>query len=1326
MPENPKQSALQIAYNSADELGILQSDLTNDYDIISKVGGGTYGDVFKAEEKKTGKLIAIKSIKLEPTDDFSVIHQEVVMMKNCDHENIVGYYATYLRKEKFLICMEFCGGGSMQDIYHIIGPLNENQIAYVIRECLKGIKYLHDHQKIHRDIKGANVLLTNDGHVKLADFGVSAHITNTINKRKSFIGTPYWMAPEVAAVERKGGYNHMCDIWAIGITAIEFAELKPPLFDLQPMKALLIMSRSNYKSPQLRDKNRWSLPFQSFIKNSLIKNPKKRSNSDKLLLHIFIKLRAKLDHQIGSELLRMANDPNYLRTVRNEPEQLLSVRFNKEMTQYTSGDDRTLKKEMKLMDDRKFLLRILTPKQTVSTTQISHNHHQSIQSSSSSSSGGGICENKNDHILTETNELNNSRLSDNPDNQPSKMITRSNDEKNDQNRKNRMENIQNLLSSKMQNMKSKLFDHKILNDYHLSKIDESNGDIDDHEIVMDSDEDEDEEEDYVDEDGNKKKIKENSTNSSFQKIMKEKRLVPKRIVNRLKPKLRLRSINESESNDEKFQEESNTLKNGKFLPSGKPSSNNEYDCSINVRDDGLCGKRCDVVQNEKRILTMSDIESDDDTCSTLAFQQQQRQNVDIEEKFVELSLNNNGTVKADMNLEKMKNEKITENKTMSPSTCNGIPPTPQVLMGACFTKIFDECPLRVNCAISWIHPTIRDQLIIFGCDEGIYILNLNKLHENSLECLLPKSTYWMHMIVDQSVLITLSGRNRCLYKHDMILLYEQHLHSFGLNSSQSTSHNLMHKSLPLALLSSDNKVIKALSKRLNSSNPTQKISIQSYNKFHNSIDKSSNLSLKHVRRCCVARHPINCHKYLCAVTNNCFFLLQWYDMAKTFLPLKQIACDERIDADDFNIFEALISRREPYPFICLGLSQSNDRSQLKLINFYFNASDENDDYEENENESTVLSLEQSSFNQGNYVKEYSRLNRSDSSVSDSWRIVRVVHLSQLEMDLLLVAYEQWVQFINIDGTPIRRTEYRVPILQFEFPIDTIVPLSDSVLAFHDYGMQGKSFKNGEITQDILDPSQEHRVLGKDKAIVLQKQRQINTFETSFEESCPVNLYIVTGHRDTLEELDNSNRSSTQIKLPINLNKTSETTPIEDMPKPLRLLSEQSLPLNDEKTVKISNSLKFIDLNQTENYLNNNEIDHVSDKYDTIYFNTEISNENNKTTTTTKLSPTISFNNHEKSHLPVSAEKPVADNRPNRPPKRPPPPRTTIHGERKSVVIDTIKLNNNMSSSSYAPTILPYDLISEHSIQQSHNELRNKLANFRRVLREPLIDNSSRI
>uniref|UniRef100_H3CM30 non-specific serine/threonine protein kinase n=1 Tax=Tetraodon nigroviridis TaxID=99883 RepID=H3CM30_TETNG len=203
-------------------LDISTRNPQDDFEILLRVGGGTYGDVYKARNKQNGELAAIKIIKMEPEDDFSVIQQEIIIVKSCKHPNIVAYFGSYIRANKLWICMEFCGGGSLQDV---------PQIAYTCREMLQGLDYLHGQKKIHRDIKGANVLLNDQGEVKLADFGISAQITATLARRMSFIGTPYWMAPEVAAVEIKGGYNELCDVWSVGITAIELAELQPPMFD---------------------------------------------------------------------------------------------------------------------------------------------------------------------------------------------------------------------------------------------------------------------------------------------------------------------------------------------------------------------------------------------------------------------------------------------------------------------------------------------------------------------------------------------------------------------------------------------------------------------------------------------------------------------------------------------------------------------------------------------------------------------------------------------------------------------------------------------------------------------------------------------------------------------------------------------------------------------------------------------------------------------------------------------------------------------------------------------------------------------------------------
>uniref|UniRef100_A0A8C5YL24 non-specific serine/threonine protein kinase n=1 Tax=Marmota marmota marmota TaxID=9994 RepID=A0A8C5YL24_MARMA len=186
-------------------------DPRDHYDLLQRLGGGTYGEVFKARDKVSGDLVALKMVKMEPDDDVSTLQKEILMLKTCRHANIVAYHGSYLWLQKLWICMEFCGAGSLQDIYQVTGSLSELQISYVCREVLQGLAYLHSQKKIHRDIKGANILINDAGEVRLADFGISAQIGATLARQPSLWNPasrepdqPPLLPPKKEKMKRKG------------------------------------------------------------------------------------------------------------------------------------------------------------------------------------------------------------------------------------------------------------------------------------------------------------------------------------------------------------------------------------------------------------------------------------------------------------------------------------------------------------------------------------------------------------------------------------------------------------------------------------------------------------------------------------------------------------------------------------------------------------------------------------------------------------------------------------------------------------------------------------------------------------------------------------------------------------------------------------------------------------------------------------------------------------------------------------------------------------------------------------------------------------------
>ncbi|XP_050979302.1 mitogen-activated protein kinase kinase kinase kinase 3 isoform X6 [Labeo rohita] len=866
-----------------------------DFELIQRIGSGTYGDVYKARNVTTGELAAIKVIKLEPGEDFAVVQQEIIMMKDCKHSNIVAYFGSYLRRDKLWICMEYCGGGSLQDIYHVTGPLTESQIAYVTRETLQGLYYLHNKGKMHRDIKGANILLTDNGYVKLADFGVSAQITATLAKRKSFIGTPYWMAPEVAAVERKGGYNHLCDIWAVGITAIELAELQPPMFDLHPMRALFLMTKSNFQPPKLKDKVKWTNNFHNFVKLALTKNPKKRPSADKLLQHPFVS--QPLSRILAIELLDKANNPDHssytdLDDDDPEPEPPVSVPHRIRSTSRTSREGKTLSEIN--FGQVKF--------DPPLTTETKPHHEPDLQMDYGQGSPKGSILGGNKSLLKSVEE----EL------------------------------------------------HQRGHEAHLEDDDEGEDDGDDHDDEL------------------------QHTKSSTMRPKVPPPLPPK-------PK-----------------------------PSPGPHQSPSGD------HDGNQGtiKRCPGPESPARSST----------------------NVPPRPPPPRLPANKLSSL--GNGISPSEHSPSTERQsTMPPAVpipkdkkdfpkpiSNGLPPTPKVHMGACFSKVFNGCPLKIHCATSWINPDTRDQYLIFGAEEGIYTLNLNELHETSMEQLFPRRCTWLYVMSNS--LLSISGKACHLYSHSLMGLFE---------------HARQMQKLPVAI-------------------PTHKLPDKIIPRKFSVSTKIP--ETKGCQKCCVVRNPYTGHKYLCGAFQSSVVLFEWVESMQKFMLVKSI--DFPLPCP-LEVFEMLVVPEHQYPLICIAVSKGTELHQ-------------------------VVRFETLNPN--------STSNWFDSDTPQSC----VIHVTQLERDTILVCLDRCIKIVNLQGR-LKSSRKLSAELTFNFQIESIVCLQDSVLAFWRHGMQGRSFKSNEITQEISDNSRIFRLLGSDRVVVLESRPTDNPTAHS-------NLYILAGHENS--------------------------------------------------------------------------------------------------------------------------------------------------------------------------------------------------------------------
>eukprot|EP00026_Physarum_polycephalum_P004914 Phypoly_transcript_04940.p1 GENE.Phypoly_transcript_04940~~Phypoly_transcript_04940.p1 ORF type:complete len:546 (+),score=64.84 Phypoly_transcript_04940:332-1969(+) len=268
---------------SLDEL-ISHNDPSQVYVNMKKIGGGSVGEVFEATYSRTGQKVAIKKTPITAENE-PLLATEISIMKSSRHPNVVEYLESYVVDDKLWVMMECLSGGCLTEILECfdIVQMNERQISYVIRETLQALAYVHEHHRIHRDIKSDNILLSMSGAVKLADFGYAAQLTKNYVKRYTVVGTPYWMAPELIKGDE---YGKKVDIWSLGIMLMELAEGQPPYMDQKPVKALQLITTQGI--PPLKDQKAWSDDMHDFLQRCLTVKVQARADAEELLQHPFI------------------------------------------------------------------------------------------------------------------------------------------------------------------------------------------------------------------------------------------------------------------------------------------------------------------------------------------------------------------------------------------------------------------------------------------------------------------------------------------------------------------------------------------------------------------------------------------------------------------------------------------------------------------------------------------------------------------------------------------------------------------------------------------------------------------------------------------------------------------------------------------------------------------------------------------------------------------------------------------------------------------------------------------------------------------------------
>ncbi|MBN3282446.1 M4K3 kinase, partial [Polyodon spathula] len=846
-----------------------------DFELIQRIGSGTYGDVYKARNVNTGELAAIKVIKLEPGEDFAVVQQEIVMMKDCKHSNIVAYFGSYLRRDKLWISMEYCGGGSLQDIYHVTGPLSESQIAYVSRETLQGLCYLHSKGKMHRDIKGANILLTDNGYVKLADFGVSAQITATLAKRKSFIGTPYCVLYLCSQISTEGLFCCHIDLVYSGPHLICGGNLAR--ITGGKLRALFLMTKSNFQPPKLKDKMKWTESQCSF----------KIVFTVKTLLPFKPVLAFKPDHTV-CDFRKMLSPavvvPHRIHsTSRNAREEKTRSEINFGQVKF----DPPLRKE-------------------------TEPHHELPDS---------------DDFLDCSEEI--------------YYTARSNLDL-------QLEYGQGPFGANKSLLKS--VEEELHQRGHVAHLEDDDGDDDETQHPT---------------------------------------------ISTLKPKV------------------------PPPLPPKPKSIYIPQESQHPVEEDNQGTiKRCPASESPVRPASHGPPRPPPPRLPPH-----------------KLSSLVNGEKESSPQRPWAKQTTmppavpLRKDKELLKPLSNGLPPTPKVHMGACFSKVFNGCPLKVHCATSWINPDTRDQYLVFGAEEGIYTLNLNELHETSMEQLFPRRCTWLYVM--NNCLLSISGKASQLYSHNLVGLFE---------------YARQMQKLPVAI-------------------PTHKLPDRILPRKFTVSTKIPDT--KGCQKCCVVRNPYTGHKYLCGAFQSSIVLLEWVESMQKFMLIKNI--DFPLPCP-LEVFEMLVVPEHEYPLICVAVSKGTEFNQV--VRF------------ENVNPNSTSSW----------------FTETDTPQSC------VIHVTQLERDTILVCLDRCIKIVNLQGR-LKSSRKLSAELTFNFQIEAIVCLQDSVLAFWKHGMQGRSFKSNEITQEISDNTRIFKLLGSDRVVVLESRPTDNPAANS-------NLYILAGHENS--------------------------------------------------------------------------------------------------------------------------------------------------------------------------------------------------------------------